>query len=241
MSRIGADPASPAVRAQGLSRRYGRVPVLRGLDLVVERGRIVSIFGSNGAGKTTLLRTLAGLLRPDRGSVEVLGTPQPGGAALRRRIGWLDHRTCVYDDLTTRENLLYYGHLYGLGTASPVDAQLEAFDLGDVATRPTRNLSRGMRQRLALARATLHEPELLLLDEPFTGLDPRGAESLTEHLIRLREGSVTIVLTTHQFERALSMADAALLLHAGRVAWRADDDLPSTQRMREIYAAHGGV
>ena len=222
-----------AIAARGVERRFGPVRALRGVDLDVACGETLAIFGSNGAGKTTLLRILAGLLRTSAGTIRVLGQSVPGDAPLRRRLGVVAHEPFVYPDLSAAENLSYYARLYRVSQAR-VEALLAEVGLSDAAARPARTYSRGMLQRLSLARAVLHDPELLLLDEPFSGLDATGAEVLAAVLARLRAAGATVVLTTHDFERGLAAASAAAVLHRGRVAWRADAKLPAADAMREV-------
>jgi len=225
-----------AVEIAGVERRFGPVAVLRGLDLSIRCGTTTVLFGANGAGKTTLLRTIAGLCRPSRGSVHVFGVPLPGDPALRRRIGFLGHQSSVYGDLTAIENLAYYARLYGVPDANRAAGLLEDLGLTGAASRPVRTYSRGMLQRLALARTLLHDPELILLDEPFTGLDPESADHL-EHIISERcRRTATIILSTHDFERGLRVADRAVLIDGGRTAWSCDGQLPDQPAMRKIYA-----
>jgi heme exporter protein A len=231
---VALSSVGDAIAARGVERRFGPVRALRGVDLDVARGETLAIFGSNGAGKTTLLRVLAGLLRASAGDVRVLGQPVPGDAPLRRRLGVLAHEPFVYSDLSAAENLFYYARLYGIRSRERVDALLAEVGLRDAAARPARTYSRGMLQRLSLARAVLHEPDLLLLDEPFSGLDATGAEVLGSVLARLRARGATVVLTTHDFDRGLAAATAAVVLHRGRVAWRADGTLPDADAMREV-------
>ncbi len=233
--------AAVAVKACGVERRFSHMRVLRGLDLELERGRTLSIFGSNGAGKTTFLNILAGLLRPDRGSVELFGETLPGSAELRRRIGVVGHEAFVYGDMSAYENLEYYSRLYKVEKTGRVEAILDEVGLRAAAKRPARTYSRGMLQRLALARAVLHEPELLLLDEPFTGLDPVGARLLSTLIGGLHEQGVTIILTVHDFERGLEVADDVVVLHRGRVGWRSAQELPDTAQMSEIYESTVGA
>jgi heme exporter protein A len=223
-----------AIVALGVERRFGPVRALRGVDLDVARGETLAVFGSNGAGKTTLLRILAGLLRPSAGTVHVLGQPAPGDAGVRRRLGVLGHESFVYGDLSGAENLEYYARLYGVESRTRVDELLDEVGLRDAASRLARTYSRGMAQRLSLARAVLHAPELLLLDEPFTGLDAIGADVLGAVLARLRAQGATVVLTTHDFERGLAAATSAVVLHRGRVAWQARGSLPGANAMRDI-------
>jgi heme exporter protein A len=226
-----------AVRVRGLERRFGAVAVLRRLDLDVARGECVAIFGPNGAGKSTLLRTLAGLVRGDAGIVEVLGRALPGDAALRRRIGYLGHDAFLYRDLDARENLEYYARLFGVRDRNRISALLSEVGLERVASRRVATYSRGMQQRLGLARALLHEPELLLLDEPLTGLDPEGAAVLTRMLGVLRTHGVTVLMATHDVARALESATRTLVIGRGRVAWdSAGAALPDAASLVQHYA-----
>jgi len=219
-------PSPAAVSIRGLERRFGAVPVLRRIDLTVARGECLALFGANGAGKSTLLRTLAGLLRADAGSVELFGLALPADSALRRRIGYLGHDAFLYRDLDATENLAYYGRLFGVRDASRAATLLAEVGLERVASRRVGTFSRGMLQRLGLARALLHEPELLLLDEPLTGLDPEGAEVLSRILARLRTDQVTVLMATHDIARALESASRAVILGRGRVRWDSGDGPP---------------
>jgi heme exporter protein A len=231
-----------AVVAAGVERRFGRVPVLRSLDLTIDRGSSTVLFGENGAGKTTLLRTIAGLCRPNRGTVEVLGTRLPGGPDLRRRIGVLGHQSSLYGDLSATENLAYYARLYGVDDTGRGAELLETMRLSDVASRPIRTYSRGMLQRLALARVLLHDPELVLLDEPFTGLDPESADALERIIADRTHHDATVVLSTHDFERGLRVADRAVLIDRGRATWASEPGAtPDAKSMAEIYANRAGA
>lgn len=225
------------IAAAGLERRFGSFRVLRGLDLSVPRASVMALFGPNGAGKTTLLRILAGLTSPTRGSVAILGRPAPVDARTRGRIGVVSHETFLYGDLTARENLAYYARLYGVGDIGRIDRLIERVGLARFADRRARAFSRGMAQRLALARAILHEPDLLLLDEPFTGLDPQGAEVLSRMLHEERSRGTTIILTTHDFERGLAVADRASVLAGGRLSWSSEGELPTVAAMAGIYSS----
>ena len=202
-----------AIALEGLERRYGDRPALDGISIAVAAGQTLAVFGANGAGKTTLLRVLATLLRPHGGSVSVLGASLPGEAwKVRGRVGFLGHEPLLYADLTGRENLLFHARLHGVAAAR-VGELLAAVGLSRRADDPVRELSRGMVQRLAAARAVLHDPAVLLLDEPRAGLDPAAAEEL-EPLIGRASGR-TRVLVTHDVERGLAEADAVLGLRAG--------------------------
>jgi heme ABC exporter ATP-binding subunit CcmA len=212
---------APAVSAAALAKHYGPVPALDGLDLEIPPGQFVLLLGPNGAGKSTLLRLAATLLRPTAGTLRLLGQDPQGGdrIALRRRIGLLSHQSFLYDHLTGRENLEFYARLYGLSDAArEVARALEAAGLPDRGDDRVRGYSRGMQQRLAIARALLHRPDLVLLDEPFTGLDREAADRLQERLRAVRADGRTCLMTTHDFHSAAPFADRVIVLRRGRVA-----------------------
>ncbi|MBI4168711.1 MAG: ABC transporter ATP-binding protein [Acidobacteria bacterium] len=220
-----APPGTPevglALEARGLGKRFGPIPALDGVDLAVPAGQFVLLLGPNGAGKSTLLRLFATLLRPGAGTLRVLGEDVGNGdrAAIRRRIGLLSHQTFLYDHLTGEENLTFYARLYGL--ADPPAAAREALRAARLEGRGSdqvRTYSRGMQQRLAIARALLHRPDVLLLDEPFTGLDRDAALRLEERLREERSARRTCVLATHDFRAALGVADRVIVLVDGRLA-----------------------
>jgi len=209
-----------ALQVAGLARNYGDRPALSSLSLELAEGRTLVVFGPNGAGKTTLLRILATLLRPHAGTVRVLERELPReGWAVRGRIGLLAHEPLLYRDLTVRENLRFHARLHGMDEAR-VTSLLAAVGLTDRADEPLRLLSRGMVQRAAICRAVLHDPELLLLDEPWANLDPAGVE-LAEPLIGATSGR-TRVVTSHDPRAGLAEADLVLGLRAGRVALLAE-------------------
>ncbi len=209
----------PAIELRALERRYGERVALSGVTVSVPAGETLAVLGPNGAGKTTLLRILAALLRPHGGSARVLGNTLPGEAwRSRGRVGYLGHAPLLYRELSGRENLRYHARLHGVG-ADRVEEQLTAVGMQRRADSPVRELSRGMVQRLAAARATLHAPDLLLLDEPRAGLDPAAAE-LLEPLVGRQSGR-TRVLVTHDVEGGLAEADVALGLKDGRQVFAA--------------------
>jgi heme exporter protein A len=194
---------APLLEARGLERSYGRVRILRGVDLSLDPGEVLTIIGPNGAGKTTLLRLLAGLIRPHAGTVRILGhSPVGGSAGVRSLIGLLSHQSLLYDDLTLLENLVFAARLHGLGRPLRVAAEaLEASGLSDRGNDLPRRLSQGLLQRAAIARAFLHSPRVLLLDEPFTGLDSVAADRLRSDLrARLAQGAGLVVVTHHPAE-----------------------------------------
>jgi heme exporter protein A len=207
----------PAVAVAGLRRDFGEWTALDGVGFELAAGESLVVLGPNGAGKTTLLRILATLLRPGAGEVRVLGARLPGEAwKARGRIGFLGHEPLLYRDLSGRENLRFQAKLYGLRDTAPearIDALLAAVGMERRADQRVAELSAGMRQRLAICRCVLHEPELLLLDEPDSNLDAEGRE-LARELIGPGEGR-TRVLVTHDPERALPDADQILQLGAG--------------------------
>jgi len=207
---------APALVLDGLVRRYGERTVLDGVTLTLQRGQTLVVFGPNGAGKSTLLRVLATLLRPHHGRVTVLGEDLPGrGWAVRARIGFLTHEPLLYRDLSARDNLRFHARLHGV-PAERVEQLIDAVGLRIRADDPVHTYSRGMVQRIAACRAVLHDPELLLLDEPRANLDPAAAE-LLEPLIG-RESGRTRIVTSHDPAGGLAEGDLALGLQRGRQA-----------------------
>ena len=226
--------AEPAIALDALERRYGERVALHGVTVRLEPGATLAVLGANGAGKTTLLRVLATLLRPHAGRAAVLGSLLPGdGWRVRGRVGYLGHDPLLYRDLSGRENLAYHARLHGL-EAARVEQRLGAVGLARRAGDPVRDLSKGMVQRLAVARATLHDPDLLLLDEPRANLDPAAAEAL-EPLIGRASGKAR-VLVSHDVDGALAEADLALGLRAGRQAFCAPAGEIDAKQARELYA-----
>jgi heme exporter protein A len=211
-----------AIELDGLERRYGERVALAGVSVRVEAGHTLAVLGGNGAGKTTLLRVLAGLLRPHAGRALVLGAELPRERwKLPGQVGYLGHEALLYRDLSGRENLRYHARLHGVGERR-VEVVLGEVGMERRADDPVRELSRGMLQRLAVARAVLHEPPLLLLDEPRANLDPAAAE-LLEPLIGRASGR-TRVLVSHDVQGALAEADGVLRLKRGRPV-EADEEL----------------
>jgi heme exporter protein A len=220
-----------AIELDGLERHYGERVALEGVSVRVEEGQTLAVLGANGAGKTTLLRVLAGLLRPHAGTARVLGAELPKETwKVHGKVGYLGHEPLLYRELTGRENLTYHARLHGVNGSRVAEA-LASVGMERRADEPLRDLSRGMVQRLAAARAVLHEPPLLLLDEPRAGLDPAAAE-LLEPLIGRASGR-TRVLVTHDVEGALAEADVALGLRGGRQEFAGAP--PGAERVRELY------
>jgi len=230
--------SEPALRAASLSVAYGERWALREVDIVLDRGRTLAVIGPNGAGKSTLLRVLATLLRPTEGSVAVLGCELPREAwRLRGRIGYLGHSALLYRDLSASENLRFHARLFGLpgeGTER-IRELLEVVGLAHRAGTRVGEMSAGMVQRLAVCRALLHEPELLVLDEPLANLDPAAAESVAP-LFGPAPGR-TRLLVTHDVEAALAGSDRVLALRRdGGVAFARDSATIAPEEARAIYA-----
>ncbi len=212
-----------------LIKRFGPKTVLRGLDFQVAQGEFVAILGPNGAGKTTFLRILASLSRPTFGEVRVGGYALPGqAAAVRRRLGVVSHQPLVYGDLTAEENLRFYGRMYSLpDLPARIDQVLALVGLSTRRRDLVRTYSRGMQQRLAIGRAVLHQPDVLLLDEPHTGLDQDAAEMLDNVLRTVAQRGHTIVMTSHDLARAAGLAARFDVLSKGKfLASVKREDLP---------------
>lgn len=227
------EDAAPVIELVGLTRRFGERVVLRELTLELQAGETLAILGRNGAGKSTLLRILATLLRPHGGTVRLFGEPLPRqGWAVRGRIGLLGHEPLLYRDLTGRENLVYQARLHRL-PHERVTEVLRAVGMEKRADDPVRALSRGMVQRLTVARSVLHRPSLLLLDEPRSNLDP-AAEEMIEPLVG-RASGMTRVITSHDPQAAIAEADIVLALKDGRAAYLGPAAGIERSAIRELY------
>lgn len=214
-----------AVEIEALHKSFGRLPVLRGLDMEVPEGSICGFLGPNGAGKTTTIRTLLGLVRPDSGSVSVLGHEVPADiVGLRGQVGAVVDRPAVFPPLTGRTNLRVIGDLTGGVPDSRIDALLDLVDLHSAADRKAGTYSHGMRQRLALAGALLAEPSLLVLDEPATGLDPAGQRDLRRILGKCRDGGATVLLSSHLLPEVQMLCDHILIIREGVLIAAGDTD-----------------
>ena len=212
----------PAIRARGLTRRFGKVTAVDEVDLDIPRARVYGFLGPNGSGKSTTIRMLCGLLRPSAGSVTVLGYEMPRDAErLRPRLGYMTQKFSLWDDLTVRENLHFMAQVYDLQQpqrAARIAAAVEVYDLGRQLAQRAGTLSGGQRQRLALAAATLHEPELLLLDEPTSAVDPQSRRDFWESLFALVDRGVTILVSTHYMDEAERCHQLAILADGKLVA-----------------------
>jgi heme exporter protein A len=213
------------IQIRALTKAYDLLPVLRKIDLEIARGECVALLGANGSGKSTLLRLLSGMSKPTSGSITVGGWELPREAdVVRAQIGMVGHKGLLYETLTARENLAFFARLYN----QPPDARdsritelLERVGLSKRANDRVRGFSRGMQQRLSIARALLHEPDVLLLDEPYTGLDQDGAAMLDALLHEQHTAGRTVILSTHELDRAARLASRVIILARGQLAYDA--------------------
>ena len=230
--------ATLAIEARGLGKRFGPLWALDDVDLALPPGHFLTLFGPNGAGKTTLVRLLSTLARPTSGSIRLFGRDlRAEGSDLRRRIGVVSHSSYLYRSLSAYENLNFYARMFEVEDAGGRARQvLDEVGLADRMHDPVRTFSRGMEQRCAIARALVHSPDLLLLDEPFTGLDPDAADRLAGLLARMHDGTRTVLLTSHDLAHGSDLADRVAILSNGRIVHEgaADDaaaeDIVSTYR-----------
>ena len=209
------------VSAAGLTRRFGNRTAVADVDLALSAGHCLALFGPNGAGKTTLLRLIAGLLRPTAGTVTVAGASMRASPRARTAVGLISHQSMLYPPLTALENVVFAARLHGL--SDPEGAARKALDgmqVGDRAEAPVRTLSRGLQQRVSIARATVHAPSVVLLDEPYTGLDEAGALALTSALRGMLARGACLILVTHNVREGLELATEAGIMTAGRFATR---------------------
>jgi heme exporter protein A len=236
--------SAPLLEATDLEFRFGVRPVLRGLSLRLQRGESMALFGPNGAGKTTLLRILASLLKPLRGRIAVDGGLLEGRRERRRwrgRIGFLSHHSMLYERLTGRENLLFFARMYGAPDAGArCDRWFERLGLSGREDDLVGGYSRGMQQRLALARAVVHDPDLLLLDEPFSGLDPEAAAGLSALLREWSAGGRTILFTSHDLRSGFAAAGRVGILAGGALAYQAARGEAAFEDLETAYASLAG-
>jgi len=205
------------VQVDGVSKIYGRTAAVRNVSLQLEPGRFYVLRGENGAGKSTLLRMIAGLSAPTEGTIRVFGMKTRDALA---RMGYMAHAPLLYDELSGMENLRFFGRLYGIESEAPLADAVRRVGLDPELTRRVGQYSQGMRQRLSLARAIFHSPQLLLLDEPFSNVDPESASQIAQLLAAMRAAGNTILLVTHQLGLLAKTADEFLVLSAGELVER---------------------
>ena len=233
-----ANMATPlAIETEGLCRSFGSRRALSGVDLSVGNGECLVIFGPNGAGKTTLIKLLATLSRPSAGSACVDGMDIRSHAVqVRRRLGVVTHPTFLYNDLTIDENLRFYGRMYRVANLEQrIEEVVSQVQLDSRLHDRVGTLSHGMQKRVAIARAVLHNPSILLLDEPEAGLDPHATLMMRQILDTLNSGERTVVLTTHNLERGLELADRVAILHRGEIVYQALRKDIDSGGFQEIY------
>ena len=206
-----------ALRISHLTKRFGSFRAISDLTLQIEEGQFVSLFGPNGAGKTTLLKLVAGLLKPTSGTISLRFN---GSGPERGNLGYVSHQSLLYPEMTGFENLLFYSRLYGVVHPRERSGRmLERMGLSGAGEQLVREYSRGMKQRLTLGRALLHEPRLLLFDEPYVGLDQQGNRLLTSILRSLKDGTHTVLLVTHHLAEGLKLCDRVLIQHRGSLVY----------------------
>ena len=219
MSPVPPSSDTPILETSDLVRTFGAVAAVAGVTFSLAPGECLAIFGPNGAGKTTLLRVLAGLLKPSSGRATIEGISLPGGSEVRSRVGLVSHHTMLYEALSPRENVSFVASLYGVpDVARRTTEALQRMSMLERADAPLRSLSRGMQQRVSIARATVHAPRLILADEPYSGLDDSGARGLTVLLRELRAAGTAIIIVTHNIAEGLALASHAAVMHRGRFA-----------------------
>ena len=232
----------PIIEIQNLAKAFGYLPVLKKVNLQIERGEFVALLGPNGSGKSTLLRLICGLSKPTAGTITVGGWSIPGEAeAIRAQIGLVSHKALLYDNLTAHENLAFYAKLYNLkDSQTQIDDLLERVGLSKRAHSLVRTFSRGMQQRLSIARALLHQPHVLLFDEPFTGLDQDAAVVLDTLLQDAHAEGHTILMTTHELDRAARLPSRIMILSRGTIGYDSTEPVDGMQ-LAQIYADTTGA
>jgi heme exporter protein A len=212
------DGGRPVVATENLTRTFGSRRAVDGVSVNVASGGVLALFGPNGAGKTTLLRMLGGILKPTSGKASIGDVSLPGGADVRRRIGIVSHHSLLYDALTARENVEFAARLYGVSDVrAKAETALRTMRILDRADTPVRTLSRGLKQRVSVARAIVHDPDVILADEPFTGLDVVGSKALSSLLTGVSSRGAAVVLVTHNVDEGLSLATDAAIMNNGRI------------------------
>ncbi|MGB4594661.1 MAG: heme ABC exporter ATP-binding protein CcmA [Anaerolineaceae bacterium] len=227
------------LEVNALTKRYGRRKILKDLDLSLRGGEVACLLGPNGAGKTTLLRVLSGLASLQGGQISLDGQPIDfKDQRLRRRIGLIMHQPFLYENLTGLENLRFYAELYQTNQSiDMLKTALERVGLNPTREDPVRAFSRGMKQRLTVARALLHDPDILLMDEPYTGLDQQGCKLLNQILLEEKQAGRLILITTHELDFARQVADRFITLHLGKIADQFENHNLTLDRIQARYQA----
>ncbi len=228
---------STVIAVTGLTKTFGNLYALRNLSFSLNKGEFLTIFGPNGAGKTTLIRILSTITKASSGEIKIADLPfEDDSEKIRRQIGVIAHQTFLYENLTAEENLRFYGKLYDVENLSKkIDTILSEVGLELRKKYFVRTFSRGMQQRLAIARAMLHEPSILLLDEPYTGLDQHASGMLTNWLNRLRSSEQTILMVTHDLEQGMELADRIAILVNGQLVFNQEQREINVKKFRQTY------
>ncbi|MFQ5645326.1 MAG: ABC transporter ATP-binding protein [bacterium] len=234
---MGEDKQSPAVEIKNLSKHYGHQKAVNGIDLTLNAGEFVSLFGPNGAGKTTLIKIIATILKPSSGSLRIMGKePRNAPEELRSHLGVISHHSYLYNNLSALENLMLYGKLYGVSRVEERANEL----LGRVGMEYrrhelARNFSRGMQQRVSIARALIHDPDIILLDEPYSGLDQHASQMLRETLDQLHDGNHTILMITHNLSLGLSQCDRIAIQVRGKLVFDQKSESVTKNEFEDLY------
>jgi heme exporter protein A len=225
------------IEVKGLVKKFGFKTVLRNVDLSLEKGDFLALFGHNGAGKTTLIRILCSLMRPTSGEILIAGLdPLHEREALCKTIGVISHQTFLYKNLSALENLKFYGKMYDVPDLKDrIETLLELVGLSEYQDEPVQTFSRGMQQRLSVARAIIHDPQMLFLDEPYTGLDQHGAEDLKKLLKKFRSQGKTILMTSHNIDRGLELCNQSAILKSGRLVYKEEMTSNLKGNFKQIY------
>jgi len=228
--------AVPEIKVEGLSKYFGKRKVLDNISFELEKGGFLSLFGPNGAGKTTLVKIISTLVAPSKGEISVSGMdPYKNSAAIRAKIGLISHNPLLYLDLSAEENLKFYGDMYGVeGLDERIDELLEQVELDHRRYDLVRTFSKGMTQRLAIARALLHKPSVLFLDEPHTGLDPHAVD-IFESLLDSIKKDHTFIMITHNIDRGIALCSKAMILYNGQIVFYQDKDELDIEMFKSIY------
>ena len=221
MTDSATSPTVPLITVTNLVKQFGRFAALRGVSAEFSAGELYAILGENGAGKTTLLRTLAGLNRPTRGTVAICGSTDPRSVC--RQLGYMAHPSLLYDEMSGMENLCYFARLYDIADDNRCAQVIRLVGLDPGLARPVGQYSQGMRQRMSLARALLHDPSILLLDEPFSNVDVHSAHAMVKLLAQMRDAGKTIFVVTHQAALLEGTADEFVWMQAGQIVDRTRD------------------
>ncbi len=226
------------IEIEELRRSFGRIQALKGINLKIKKGKFLTIFGPNGAGKTTLIMILSTLMRPTSGRIKIEGYDiKKDEETVRRAIGVLSHNTFLYGNLTAYENLRFYGKMFDIKNVETViDRMLERFGLSKRKNMLVRSYSRGMQQRLSIARAIIHNPTILLLDEPYTGLDYHATNILKDLLYTLKEENRTIIMTTHDLKIGLEISDMVAIQVSGKIQYIEDIERVDKKNFENLYS-----